>query len=64
MTVEELRDFLNELIEEFPDVRDSEVRVERWETDETWNDEYKIFEPVQDVEYLTDKKILVVEPED
>lgn len=64
MTVKELKDFLNELIEEFPDVRDSEVRVECWETDEPWNDEYRVFEPVQNVEYLTDKKILVVEPED
>lgn len=61
MTIEELRDFLNELIEEFPDVRDSEVRVERWGTDEPWNDEYRVFDSVQDVEYLEDKKILVFE---
>ena len=31
MTVEELRDFLNELIEENPSCKDKEVKIERWE---------------------------------
>ena len=61
MTVEELRDFLNELIEKFPDVRDSEVRVERWETDEPWNDEIRVYGLVDGVKYLEDEKILVFE---
>ena len=61
MTVEELRDFLNELIEEFPDIGDSEVRVERWETDEPWNDEIRVYGLVDGVKYLEDEKILVFE---
>ena len=64
MTIEELRDFLNELIETNPDCKDKEVKIERWGRDDPWNDETLLYDSVLDVAYLTDKEILTIEGEE
>ena len=65
MTVEELRDFLNELIETNPDCKDKELKIERWGRDDPWNDETLLYDSVLDVSYgnLTGKEILIIEGE-
>ena len=64
MTIAELRDFLNELIETNPDCKDKEVKIKRWERDDPWNDETLLYDSVLDVAYLTDKEILTIEGEE
>ena len=64
MTIEELREFLNELIETNPDCKDKEVKIERWGRDDPWNDETLLYDSVLDVSYLTDKEILTIEGEE
>ena len=64
MTVLELRDFLDELIEEIPSCKDKEVKIERWRRDDPWNDETLFYDSVLDVAYLTDKEILTIEGEE
>lgn len=65
MTIEELRDFLNELIETNPDCKDKEVKIERWEKDSLWDEDNLVYDSVLDVSYgnLTGKEILVIEGE-
>lgn len=63
MTIEELRDYLNDLLEKRPELKTDEVKIQFWEKDETFGDEYITFDSVLDVEYDTDKKILVIEGE-
>ena len=65
MTIEELRDFLNELIEETPSCKDKEVKIKRWERDDFWNEDNIVYDSVLDVSYgnLTGKEILVIEGE-
>lgn len=65
MTIEELRDFLNELIERDPESKTDEVKIKFWDKDETFDDynEYIAYDPVLDVEYDSDKKFLVIEGE-
>ena len=65
MTIEELRDYLNELIERDPESKTNEVKIQFWDKDETFDDynEYIAFDSVLDVEYDSDKKILVIEGE-
>lgn len=63
LTVLELRDFLNELIEEIPSCKDKEVKMERWETD-FYGDQVTVYDSVSDVAYLTDKEILTIEGEE
>lgn len=63
MTIEELRDFLNELIETNPDCKDKEVKVQRWGKDGLWNEDTLFYDSVLDVAYLTDKEILTIEGE-
>ena len=64
MTIEELRDFLNELIETNPDCKDKEVKIERWEKDSLWDEDNLVYDSVLDVAYLTDKEILTIEGEE
>jgi len=64
MTIEELRDFLNELIEEIPSCKDKEVKMERWRKDSLWNEDTLFYDSVSDVVYLTDKEILTIEGEE
>lgn len=65
MTIEELRDFLNELIETNPGCKDKEVKVQRWEKDSLWNEDNIVYDSILDVSYgnLTGKEILVIEGE-
>lgn len=64
MTIEELRNFLNTLVEENPESKDKEVKILYWEKDETFgNDEFIAYDPVLDAEYDADKKILLIEGE-
>ena len=65
MTVEELRTFLNTLVEEDPESRDKEVKIRYWDKDETFDDynEYIAFDSVLDAEYDNDRKILTIEGE-
>jgi hypothetical protein len=65
MTIEELTDYLNDLLEKHPESKTSEVKIQYWDKDETFDDynEYIAYDPVLDVEYDTDKKILVIEGE-
>lgn len=65
MTIEELRTFLNTLVEENPESKDKEVKIRYWDKDETFDDynEYVAYDPVLDAEYDTDKKILAIEGE-
>lgn len=62
-TIEELRDYLNDLLEKHPELKTEEVKIQYWEKDETFGDEYIAFDPVLDVEYNNDKKFLVIEGE-
>jgi len=65
MTIEELTDYLNDLLEKHPESKTSEVKIQYWDKDETFDDynEYIAYDPVLDAEYDTDKKILVIEGE-
>ncbi len=65
MTVEELRNFLNTLVEENPESKDKEVKILYWDKDETFDDynEYVAYDSVLDVEYDNDKEILCIEGE-
>ena len=65
MTIEELTDYLNELLEKHPESKTDEVKIQFWDKDETFDDynEYIAYDPVLDAEYDTDKKILVIEGE-
>ena len=63
MTIEELRDLLNDLLGKHPESKTDEVKIQYWDKDETFGDEFIAFDPVLDVEYDTDKKILVIEGE-
>lgn len=65
MTIEELADYLNELIEKDPELKTDEVKIRFWDKDETFDDynEYIAYDPVFDVEYDSDKKFLVIEGE-
>lgn len=63
MTVEELRDYLNELLEKNPESKDKEVKILYWDKDETFGDEYIAFDSVLDAEYDSDKEILRIEGE-
>ena len=65
MTIEELTDYLNELLEKHPESKTDEVKIQFWDKDETFDDynEYIAYDPVLDVEYNNDKKFLVIEGE-
>ena len=68
MTIEELRDFLNELVETNPGCKDKVVKIERWETiypDSPISYQNRVYDSVLDVSYgnLTDEEILVIEGE-
>lgn len=65
MTIEELRDYLNELLEKNPESKDKEIKILYWDKDETFDDynEYIAYDPVLDVEYNNDKKFLMIEGE-
>lgn len=65
MTIEELRDYLNELIEKHPESKTDEVKIQFWDKDETFDDynEYIAYDSVLDAEYDTYKKFLVIEGE-
>lgn len=65
MTIEELTDYLNDLLEKHPESKTDEVKIQYWDKDETFDDynEYIAFDSVLDAEYDTDKKILVIEGE-
>lgn len=65
MTIEELRDYLNELLEKNPESKDKEVKILYWDKDETFDDynEYIAYDPVLDAEYDGDGKILVIKGE-
>lgn len=65
MTVEELRTFLNTLVEENPESKDKEVKIRYRDKDETFDDynEYIAYDPVLDAEYDNDRKILAIEGE-
>lgn len=65
MTVEELRNFLNIVMEENPESKDKEVKILYWDKDETFDDynEYIAYDSVLDAEYDTSKKFLVIEGE-
>lgn len=62
MTIEELRNFLNTLVEENPESKDKEIKILYWEKDETFdNDEFIAYDSVLGVEYNNDKKFLMIE---
>ena len=63
MTIEELTDYLNDLLEKHPESKTDEVKIQYWDKDETFGDEFIAFDPVLDAEYDTYKKILVIEGE-
>lgn len=63
MTIEELTDYLNDLLEKHPESKTDEVKIQFWDKDETFGDEIIAFDSVLDAEYDTDKKILVIEGE-
>ena len=65
MTIEELTDYLNDLLGKHPESKTDEVKIQYWDKDETFDDynEYIAFDPVLDAEYDSDKKILVIEGE-
>ena len=61
MTVEELRTFLNTLVEENPESKDKEVKIRYWDKSDLW--ECVGYDPVLDAEYDDDRKILAIEGE-
>ena len=63
MTIEEKTDYLNELLEKHPESKTNEVKIQFWDKDETFGDEFIAFDSVLYAEYDTDKKILVIEGE-
>lgn len=65
MTIEELTNYLNELLEKHPESRTDEVKIRFWDKDETFDDynEYIAYDSVLDVEYNNDKKFLMIEGE-
>ena len=63
MTIEELRDYLNELLLKNPELKTNEVKIQYYEKDKTFGDEYLTFNSVLDAEYDTDKKFLIIEGE-
>lgn len=63
MTIEELRDYLNELLLKNPELKNDEVKIQYLDKDETFGDEYIAFDSVLDAEYDTDKKFLIIEGE-
>lgn len=64
MTIEELTDYLNDLLEKHPESKTNEVKIQYWDGQEAFgSDECIAFDSVLDAEYDTDKKILVIEGE-
>ena len=63
MTVEELRNKLNDLLEKHPELKTNEVKIQYWDGQVTFGDECIAFDSVLDVEYNNDKEILCIEGE-
>lgn len=61
MTVEELRNFLNTLVEENPESKDKEVKIRYWDKGDLWQG--VDYDSVLDAEYDNDRKILAIEGE-
>ena len=63
MTIEELTNYLNDLLEKHPESKTNEVKIQYWDGQGAFGVESIAFDSVLYAEYDTDKKILVIEGE-
>lgn len=59
MTVEELRNFLNTLVEDNPESKNQEVRIRCWDKDDLWDE--GVCDTAMSAEYHAEEKVLIIE---